>query len=71
MKLTERLLQEIDALETARRTKSDMDDYMHDFVSYTSQEVLEALKMARMEIIRLQVKEVAKNGQVNHTAIPA
>lgn len=68
MKLTERLLQEIDALETARRTKSDMDDYMHDFASYTSQEVLEALKMARMEIIRLQVKEVAKNEQFPRTA---
>jgi antitoxin component of RelBE/YafQ-DinJ toxin-antitoxin module len=36
---------------------------MHDFPKDTSQEVLEALKMARMEIIRLQVKEVAKSGQ--------
>lgn len=54
MKLTDRLLQEIDALETARRNTSDMDDYMHDFPTYTSYDILEALKRARQEIFRLE-----------------
>jgi hypothetical protein len=59
MKPTERLLHEIDELREAQKSRTVRLEYMD---SFDLMYMIELLKMARNEIIRLE-KEVVKSGQ--------